>query len=187
MTAIGVDAVQIREKDLDARRLLELGLRIADALAPTVALLVNGRFDIALAIGAAGVHLPSRALPIARIRERCPRLVIGASTHRTEEVAAARDAGADYVTFGPVYPPRSKTAALPAVGRSGLARAVDLGLPVLALGGVSLERLEEIAGVGAAGVAAIGAFHSTEEQARAFVAAAHRLFPARAASGESRP
>ncbi|HVR29830.1 MAG TPA: thiamine phosphate synthase [Thermoanaerobaculia bacterium] len=186
LAAAGVDALQLREKDLADRVLLVAGKGVAAALSSRVTLLVNGRADIALAIGARGVHLPSRGVPIARLRHRFPRLVVGASTHRSDEVELARDAGADYVTFGPVYPPTSKTTALPAVGPEGLARAAALGVPVLALGGVTLERLPEIAAAGAAGVAAIGAFLDPQ-RARSFVAEAHRLFPDPRTEGARHP
>jgi thiamine-phosphate pyrophosphorylase len=184
--AAGVDAVQLREKDLGAARLLELAGRMLEVLPVTVALLVNGRLDIALACGAAGVHLPSRGVPIARARRGFPQLVIGASTHHLGEVAAARDAGADYVTFGPVFAPTSKPSPLAPVGVEGLARATALGIPVLALGGVTLERLAAIAAAGAAGVAAIGAFQPPHTP-RAWVEAAHRLFPRAPASGVVAP
>jgi len=183
--AAGVDAVQLREKDLPAGSLAEVGRRIAAVLESRVMLLVNGRVDVALAIGAAGVHLPSRGLPVARLRRRFPSLVIGASTHRLEEVAAAAEAGADYVTFGPVYAPTSKTSALAPVGLEGLARAASLGIPVLALGGITLDRLAEVAAAGAAGVAAIGAFQPPRDP-REFVGQAHRHFATREARGAVR-
>jgi thiamine-phosphate pyrophosphorylase len=184
--AAGVDALQLREKDLAAGRLFELALRLVQLLPATVALLVNGRADVALASAAAGVHLPSSGLPIARLRRRFPQLLIGASTHRLDEVAAARDGGADYVTFGPVWAPTSKRSPLPPVGVEGLARAAALGIPVLALGGVTLDRLPEVAATGAAGAAAIGAFQPPLEP-RLWVATAHRLFPPPFPAGATAP
>lgn len=186
MARAGVDAVQLREKDLAAGRLYELGRRLAACLPKTAVLLVNGRLDVALGCGAAGVHFTSRALPIARARRRFPDLLIGASTHRFEEVAAARDAGADYVTFGPVFAPASKHSPLPPVGLDDLARAAALGLPVLALGGVTADRLPAIAAAGAAGIAAIGAFQDPSHAA-ALVAAAHRLLARGAEPTEAAP
>jgi thiamine-phosphate pyrophosphorylase len=182
----GVDAVQLREKDLPAVRLLELARRMVAALPASVALLVNGRFDVAVASAAAGVHLPSAGVPLARARRRFPELLIGASTHRLDEVAAARDDGADYVTFGPVFAPTSKRSPLPPVGVDGLARAAALGIPVLALGGITIDRLPAIAAAGAAGAAAIGAFQPPFEP-RAWVAAAHRLFARSGAQGTPAP
>jgi thiamine-phosphate pyrophosphorylase len=157
----GISAVQIREKDLDDRALFGLARLARAALPPRTRLLVNGRLDVALAAGANGVHLPSDGVPIAPLRERFgPAVFIGRSTHRVEEVERARDEGADYVTFGPVYDTPGKG---PAVGLGELARAVTAGLPVIALGGVTLGRLGELAAAGASGVAAIRMFQGTTD------------------------
>ncbi len=155
-------AVQIREKDLDDRRLLELVRRSRELLPLAVPVLVNGRPDVALAAGADGVHLPAAGLPVSEVR-RCSeragrRLLVGRSTHAPGEVRAARDEGADYVAFGPVHPTPSKAAYGPPPGLAGLAEAVRAGLPVIALGGVNPERLPPLAEAGAHGAAAIRAF-----------------------------
>jgi thiamine-phosphate pyrophosphorylase len=174
-SAAGVDAVQLREKDLGGLDLFGAVAAVVEAVGTTMTVLVNGRADVAVAAGAGGVHLPARGLPIALVRRTFPGLLLGASTHSLDEVAIARDAGADYVTFGPVYPPTSKRSALPPVGPSGLEAAARLEVPVLALGGVTVERLAAIAAAGAAGVAAIGAFQ-TPADASALAAAARRAF-----------
>lgn len=159
VAAAGVDGVQLREKHLDDRSLYEIAGFARRRLPSQVRLLINGRADVALAAGADGVHLPAAGLPVAALRERFgPELVIGRSTHAPEEVASARDAGADYVTFGPVYPTPSKAAYGPPPGLEGLRQAVATGLPVLALGGVDAGRLEEVAAAGAAGAAGIRVF-----------------------------
>lgn len=159
LAAAGVGAVQIREKDLDDRALYGLA-RLARSLLPReTVLLVNGRLDVALAAGAQGTHLPADGVPSAPLRRRFgPGVVLGRSTHRVEEVERARDEGADYVTFGPVYPTPSKARYGPPVGLEALARAAAAGLPVYALGGVTLERFGEVASTGAAGVAGIRLF-----------------------------
>jgi thiamine-phosphate pyrophosphorylase len=155
----GVDAVQLREKHLDDRSLFELARRARERLPPEVSLLVNGRADVALAAEADGVHLPSSGLPAGPLRCRFgARLLIGRSTHSPAEVAAAREDGADYVTFGPVYTTPSKAAYGSPPGLEGLRRAAAVGLPVLALGGVDAEHLAEVAAAGAAGAAGIRAF-----------------------------
>jgi thiamine-phosphate pyrophosphorylase len=159
----GIGAVQIREKHLEDRALWELTRRARAALPSPVRLLVNGRLDVALAAGADGVHLPSDGLPVAALRARFgPGVLIGRSTHRVEEVDRARDEGADYVTFGPVYETPGKGAP---VGLAGLERAAASagGLPVYALGGVTLSRFGELAGAGAAGVAGIRLFQKTSD------------------------
>ena len=158
LEAAGVDAVQIREKHLGDRALYDLAGAARRAW-PGL-LLLNGRLDVALAAGCDGVHLTSAGLPIEALR-RCfgERIVIGVSTHRVEEVAAARRAGADYVSFGPVFPTPSKARYGRPPGLDGLRRAADTGLPVIALGGVGPSELGEVVRAGAAGVAGIRSFH----------------------------
>ena len=157
----GIGAVQIREKDLDDRDLYALTRLARTILPPPVRLLVNGRLDVALAAGADGVHLPADGVPVAALRERFgPALLIGRSTHSVAEVERARDEGADWVTFGPVWPTPGKGAA---VGTGELARAAAIGAPVYALGGVTLERFAEAAAAGARGIAAIRLFQSIDD------------------------
>jgi thiamine-phosphate diphosphorylase len=161
LAAAGIGAVQLREKDLADRDLYELTRRARAVLPPTVRLLVNGRVDVALAAGADGVHLPSDGVPVAALRRRFGRgLLIGRSTHRLGEVESARDAGADYVTFGPVYATPGKG---PPVGVGELSRAAAAGIAVYALGGVTLETFGELAGAGAAGIAAIRLFQEISQ------------------------
>ncbi|HEV7669922.1 MAG TPA: thiamine phosphate synthase [Thermoanaerobaculia bacterium] len=184
--AAGVGAVQIREKDLSDRDLLALAQTARRLLPPETTLLINGRADVAQAVepvrpegGGIGVHLPSGGLPIAALRDRFgPGLLIGRSAHTLGEVEKARDEGADYATFGPVYPTPSKAAFGPPLGLAAFERAAALGLPVYALGGVTLERLPDLARAGAAGIAGIRIF--LEPQGLdALVTAARVLFPPR--------
>ena len=123
----------------------ESPVRAARRAAPATALLINGRADVALAAGCAGVHLTSHGLPAAALRRRFGRaLLIGCSTHRPEEVEAARQNGADYAIFGPVFATPSKAAFGPPPGLDGLARAVGHGLPVIAIGGIDPGRVPPI-------------------------------------------
>lgn len=171
LAAAGVGAVQIREKDLDDRALWDLTRTARSILPPATRLLVNGRLDVALAAGADGAHLPSDGLPVAALRRRFgAEVLLGISTHRVEEVERARDAGADYATFGPVWETPGKG---PARGAGELARAAASGLPVYALGGVTIERFGEVAAAGAAGVAAIRLFRRPSELREAVEAARH--------------
>ena len=164
-----IGAVQVREKDLDDRELYALSRRARQALPPPIRLLVNGRADVAVAAGGDGVHLPADGLPVTALRARFGRgLLIGRSAHRLAEVERARDEGADYVTFGPVYSTPAKGAPR---GIGELARAVATGIPVYALGGVTLERFGELAGNGAAGIAAIRLFQEISDLPRVAVAA----------------
>lgn len=176
----GVDAVQLREKDLDDRDLFALARRARALLPPAVTLLINGRADVALAAGVDGVHLPAAGLPAPALRRlaecRGRRLVIGRSTHRAEEVEAARREGVDYVTFGPVYATPSKAAYGKPPGLLGLRRAAAARLPVIALGGVTeAARLYAVAAAGAVGAAGIRVFQRTASR-EAMVAAAETAF-----------
>jgi thiamine-phosphate pyrophosphorylase len=158
--AAGADLVQIRERDLEAGALVELVGRAVDALraAPT-RVVVNDRLDVALAAGARGVHLRSESFPPSRARAVVPGgFLVGRSVHDAGE-AAALGSSVDYVVFGAVYASASKAADHPIGGVTALAEAVArTTAPVLAIGGVTVERLAEIAATGAAGVAAIGLF-----------------------------
>ncbi len=189
-----VGAVQIREKDLSDRDLFALGLSARQILPPTTMLLINGRVDLARAIegeaergmsggaeeiGRVGVHLPATGLDVAPLRARFgAELLIGRSTHSLDEIARAREEGADYATFGPVFATPSKAAFGPPVGLAAFARAAALGLPLYALGGVTLEHLPELARAGARGVAGIRLFLEPTDLP-ALVATARALFASR--------
>lgn len=155
--ALGATALQLRDPDATARRLEREAARLV-AAAP-VPVLVNGRADLALAAGAAGVHLPERDLaPAAARRLLGPDALIGRSVHSLEEALAAEAGGADYVVFGPVFASASHPGGEPA-GLDALAGvAAAVGIPVLAIGGVDDERAAACRAAGAAGYAAIGRF-----------------------------
>lgn len=180
LAAAGVDGVQVRRKELGDHALLALVERARARLPRSTALLVNRRLDVALAAGADGVHLPSSGLPTAEVRALAEALgaevLLGRSTHHPDEVARARDEGADYVTFGPVYPTPAKARFGEPPGLAGLERACAVGLPVLALGGVDPGRLAALAAAGAAGAAGIRMF-ARPEALPGLVAAAAGAFP----------
>lgn len=152
----GVHLFQIREKQLSAAGLFELAWESVNAAAGTqVQVLVNGRADVALAAGAAGVHLPSNGLRPADLRKHVPSgFIIGVSTHSADEVLIAREQGADFAVFGPVFASPGKGNG---VGLDLLRAAVALAgpMPVLALGGIDQVRAAEVLAAGASGWAAI--------------------------------
>lgn len=159
----GVDWIQIREKDLSARALCEL-VRKALAL-PNPAgtkFLVNDRMDVALAAGAAGVHLPARSVAPRILRAITPGgFLIGVSCHTLEEVRGAEAGGADYVLFAPVFAPLSKTSDLAPRGLEALAEAAQaVRIPVIALGGVTRQNAGDCIAAGASGVAGISLFQN---------------------------
>ncbi len=174
----GAVALQLREKDMEAREQYELASALQELCSRYgAALLVNDRVDVAIAAGADGVHLPANSFAVADAR----RLVgatrlIGVSTHEAGEVGAAATAGADFAVYGPVYEPLSKASYGAARGAESLGAAcrAGAGLPVFALGGITAERIAELGGTPAlaeggrpAGVAVIGAVFGADDPAAA--------------------
>ncbi len=159
--AQGVERIQIREKDLSARALCALVRRALELAAGTATrILVNDRADIALAAGAHGLHLPGNSVSLRELRAIVPAgFLIAVSTHSRAELIEAREGGADFAVFGPVFAPLSKTSAAPPVGIDGLREAVrGLGFEVLALGGITDGNAAACVAAGAAGIAGISLF-----------------------------
>ena len=152
--APSVDWIQLREKDLPARELLRLA-----SLAPAK-VIVNSRMDVALAACARGLHLPAGSAPPRWWRRLAPKgFQIGVSCHTVEEVRQAEVDGADYVYFGPVFAPLSKSSDLVPRGLEGLeAAARAVSIPVLALGGITFDKADSCVAAGAAGIAGISLF-----------------------------
>ncbi|MDE2690537.1 MAG: thiamine phosphate synthase [Acidobacteriota bacterium] len=150
-------AIQLREKDLDQADLIRLGRSLRRAFDGV--LIVNGDLEAAVACDADGVHLPSDA-PWRELSEGVLQrgLLLGVSTHSVAELEAASESGAHYALFGPVFDTPEKRRFGPAQGLERLRRAVKVGLPVLAVGGVDAGNASAIAHAGAHGVAAIRAF-----------------------------
>lgn len=189
--AAGVDWIQIREKDLPARQLPVLARRSvaaaqtlqfspgsADAhsqpgaaapLGPGARILINDRLDVALAAGAAGVHLGEESLPVSEVvrwrreTER-PEFLIGASCHSLAAAREAERSGADYVIFGPVFATPSKAAYGPPQGLDRLAEVCrQVRIPVLAIGGITVENAAQCFAADAAGIAAIRLFQESAD------------------------
>lgn len=166
----GIDLVQVRERDLEARELCRLVERCIDAAAGSrTRILVNDRADVALAVGAHGVHLRADSYEAGRVRAIAPRpFLIGRSVHDPEEAAEmARQGAVDYLVFGTVFATESKPDGHPIAGVGRLAAAVKAAMPVpvLAIGGVSVASASALREAGAAGLAAIRLFLPVESGA----------------------
>lgn len=162
----GVRAVQLREKDLPLKEVLLLAESLRTLTQEYKALLViNDRIDVCLAVGADGVHLNKRSLPIPSARKILgPRRLIGYSAHSVSEVIEAEAAGADFVVLGPVYDTPSKRGMGKPIGVEALHRvSKSSSLPVFAIGGITLQRAEKIFQTGIHGIAVISAILEKED------------------------
>jgi thiamine-phosphate pyrophosphorylase len=158
LVAAGVDAVQLREKDLPADELANLARRLRPATAGRALLFVNGAADVALDAGADGVQLGEEAESAAAVRARAGgALLISRSVHDVDRAAAAERDGADLLVLGTIYPSRSHpggAAAGPVLVRSVAGR---VRLPVIGIGGIDVANAGEVIRAGASGVAVISA------------------------------
>ena len=160
--AANIDLIQIREKAVTTSVLYELVRRGTELTRHSLTkLLVNDRADVAASAGADGVHLTTRSLPAQVVRQSFGKdFLIGVSTHSLDQAREAREAGADFVVFGPVFQTPSKEGYGPAIGLEQLKHVcAELdSFPVLAIGGVTQDNFAECLRAGAQGVAAIRMF-----------------------------
>ena len=149
--AAGVRLVQLREKDLNDRRLYQLAVEFRRQTAAAGALLiVDDRLDMALAAGADGVHLGQDDLPVSVVRGMAPELIIGASTHSLEEALAAQEAGASYVNIGPIFATQTKSTPMAPLGPEALSLiAPRLRIPWTTMGGINRANIHQVVSRGA--------------------------------------
>ena len=162
----GIKAVQLREKDLDTRELLKLAYKMRVLTDKYDSMLfINDRFDIALAVGADGVHLTQASVPVDAVRKTVKKkLMIGVSTHSLKEAKEAEKGGADFITFGPVYRTQSKVKYGAPVGLDALKEVSSrVKIPVFALGGVKTGRIGNVKKAGAFGVSMISEILKADE------------------------
>ena len=171
----GVDAVQLREKDVPDDERYEIGRRLRELTADAgVPLIVNDRVDIAAAVGADGVHLGQSDLPIGVAREQLGEAaVVGRSASTVEQARAAEEAGADYLGVGAVYGTESKAVpdAKDGIGTERvreLAEAVEI--PVIGIGGITADNAAPVVEAGATGVAALSAITAADDPGAATAA-----------------
>lgn len=181
LLAAGARALQVRLKPRDRRigaaelaRTARMARRLCDEVG--AALIVNDRLDVALAVGADGVHLGQTDLPVRSAREIVgSRLWIGVSTHDLDQIRRAVTDGADYLGFGPVFATRTKENPDPVQGLAGLREAVGTagGLPLVAIGGITADAVASVYATGAAALCAISAVNDAPD----VIAAGRRMAP----------
>ncbi len=162
----GAKAVQLREKDLSSRDLYETAYALRKLTARYGArLFINDRIDIALVVGADGVHLGNSSIPVHRARKILgENRLIGVSCHNTVSAVNAQEKGADFITFGPVYFTPSKAAYGSPVGVDRLAEITGLlRIPVFALGGLTRKNAHQVIEAGAHGISLISAVMAAED------------------------
>lgn len=176
----GSRVLQVRLKPgtaADIVRVARMARRVCDEAGAK--LVINDRVDIALAVGADGVHLGQTDLPLREARRIAPSLVIGVSTHNAPQVRAAVLDGADYLGFGPIYTTRTKENPDPVQGVAGLRAAVAAAdtTPIVAIGGIQPDNAAELFAANAAGICAISSINDAADRERAIhtVLAAQRL------------
>ena len=152
----GVRAVQLRERDLSIRELHSLAMELQREL-PGLRLFINDRVDVALALGAQGVHLRESSMPAGVVRDLLqPSQLLGLSVHSLDGVMAAEQQGADFVVLGPIYDTPSKRVYGPPIGLSILEQAArKVRIPIFAIGGITATRARDVRRAGAFGVAVV--------------------------------
>jgi thiamine-phosphate pyrophosphorylase len=176
----GVNAVQLREKDLAPRDLLALARRLRGICGHRALFFVNDRLDIALLCGADGVHLGEEGLPVAAVRQILPpSMLVGRSVHSVNAARQAELDGADYVLAGTIFSSPSHPEASPAGIELLENLAARLGIPIVAIGGIQPENAADCRRAGASGVAVVSAIMGAEDPR----SAAERLAPPREEDG----
>ena len=155
----GVRLVQLREKEMPLREYVALAQRVRELTAVRGALLViNDRVDVALAVGADGVHLGQDDFPVTAARAMAPELIIGASTHSVEEAVRAQAEGASYVNIGPLYPTGTKQWEGEFLGIEGMRKMAEhVKVPFSVMGGIKRGHIPELVMAGARIIALVTA------------------------------
>ncbi|MFI5266984.1 MAG: thiamine phosphate synthase [Chloroflexota bacterium] len=170
----GVDWVQLRDKSASASSMYRQALALTPSPAASgegwgegTRLSINDRLDVALACGARAVHLAAQSLPVTAARSIAGNLIVGRSVHSLDEARVAVQDGADYVTFGHVFPSTSK----PGLEPRGIAQLAEIvqavDVPVLAIGGINLANLDQVLATGCAGIAVISAILAASDPGQA--------------------
>ncbi len=173
----GATLVQLREKNASTRAMVELGQELRGLTRKAgVPLIVNDRVDVALAADADGVHVGQDDMPATLARRIIgPNMILGVSATSFEEALRAEQDGADYLGVGPIFATGSKADAAPPMGLDGLsAVATRVSIPIVAIGGISLQNVDAVVEAGADGIAIISAVvgaPDVEQAARLLISA----------------
>jgi thiamine-phosphate pyrophosphorylase len=161
----GVTMVQLREKDTDTRSFLELALALKNLLrGRSIALVINDRMDIALAVNADGLHIGQNDMPLERARALMPHAFIGLSANTPAHLSAADAAQADYLGIGPLFAQTTKPDASMPLGVEGFAQLrAQTSKPLIAIGGIKPEHAKAIKAAGANGIAVVSALMSADD------------------------
>jgi thiamine-phosphate pyrophosphorylase len=166
----GADVVQLRDKNASGRYIYDAAVQMREVTRNSgTVFIVNDRLDIALSVGADGVHLGQYDMPLLAARRIAPNdLIIGVSVGTVPEAVQAEHDGADYIAFGPVFPTASKNDAGPGLGLKVLSEiGLAVTIPLVAIGGIGPQNVREVVSNGADGVAVISAVVGQEDIARA--------------------
>jgi thiazole tautomerase (transcriptional regulator TenI) len=168
-----VDFIHIREHHRTAAEIFEMGKSLLEKGVPSEQIIINNRVDAAAALGVKGVQLGYHSLPVRAVRKTFFGLIIGKSVHSLEEAVQAEEDGADYVMYGHCFPTGSKPGIEPK-GLSSLEKiAGELSVPVIALGGISPDKMDQVISAGASGAAVLsGIFKASNPEAAASAFAA---------------
>jgi len=162
----GVSIIQYREKNKTSRELFDTASKLREITYQSgVKLIINDRADIALAVGADGVHLGQDDLSLKAARDMMGQdYIIGISATNFDEAVEAAREGADYIGLGPIFPTPSKEDAAPPIGLEGLRKvAGEINIPIVAIGGITIDNVAEVVDAGADGLAVISAVAATDD------------------------
>lgn len=154
----GVNTIQLREKDLPTKDIYSLACELrAITHDLNASLIINDRVDIVLAANADGVHLGWQAMPVNRVRNLIGfERIIGISAHTLQEALQAQDSGADYITYGPIFKTPSKEGILEPTGTEAILELKEkIKIPIIALGGITVDNAERVMASGADGIAVV--------------------------------
>lgn len=173
----GARIIQLREKERTTGELTRMALRFREITAEAgMLLIINDRVDIALAVGADGVHLGQEDLPLAAARRIAPELLIGISAHSREEALEAQAEGADYVNIGPIFPTRTKEGVSRFLGPEAIPEiAAGLTIPFTVMGGINGANIGGVLAQGARRVAVVTAVTGADDMAGAVSALRERI------------